>query len=390
MRTMDDIQPPVDFPSSALHASARERSNPSDLRRRTVRVFSALALTVQVACGGTPPVVSKPLPSPVVSAKADVLDPKVFEQATGERPTDAYRVGPGDSLLLAVYGHPELAISTYAGAGVAGGRAAGFVVDNDGTIQFPLIGSVHVAGKSMDELRDFLEKQLATYLREPRLTVQVTYNGSIRYYLLGQFSQPGLKYSDRPLRLMEALALGGSVVLEHASLRSAYIAREGRRLPIDFQRLLRQGDLKFNIPLRTGDVVVVPDNTGDEVFVFGGVVGERAGLGAVPFINGQLDILQALAQAGFGFRERSQGILSETHVIRSEGDRGTLFVVDVEKILDGEAASFHLIPGDVIFVPTTALTDWNNAMEQILPTLQVISGLLSPYIQLKLLTERNN
>jgi polysaccharide export outer membrane protein len=354
-----------------------------------VSVLSALAVTLHAACGSTPPVVSKPLPSPVTSAKADVLDPTVFEEAVGERQGEAYRVGPGDSLLLAVYGHPELSIASYAGAGVAGGRAAGFVIDNDGTIQFPLIGSVHVAGKTSEELRDFLEKQLATFLREPRVTVQVTFNGSIRYYLLGQFSQPGLKYSDRPLRLMEAIALGGSVALEHASLRSAYVARGGKRLPIDFQRLLRQGDLKFNIPLRSGDIVFVPDSSGDQVFVFGGVVGERTGLGAVPFINGRLDILQALAQAGFGFRERSQGILSETHVIRSEGDRGMLFVVDVEKILDGEAASFHLMPGDVIFVPTTALTDWNNAMQQILPTLQVISGLLSPYIQLKLLTDSN-
>jgi polysaccharide export outer membrane protein len=355
------------------------------------RVSVAMGVSLlAAACGSTPPVISKPLRSPVVYAKPDKLDPKVFEEVVGDREGDAYRVGPGDSLLVAVYGHPELSISTYAGAGVAGGRAAGFIIDNDGTIQFPLIGSVHVAGKTGEELRLFLERQLATFLREPHVTIQVTYNGSIRYYLLGQFSQPGLKYSDRPMRLLEAMSLGGSVVLEHASLHAAFIARDGRRLPIDFQRLLRQGDLKYNIPLRSGDVVVVPDNSGDQVFVFGGVIGERQGQGAVPFINGKLDILQALAQAGFGFRERSQGILSETHVIRSEGDSGTLFIVDVEAILDGEAASFHLVPGDVIFVPTTALTDWNYAMEQILPTLQVISGLLTPYIQIKYLRDSSN
>jgi len=186
---------------------------------------------------------------------------------------------------------------------------------------------------------------------------------------------------------MEAIALGGSVELERASLRGAYVARDGQRLPIDFQRLLRQGDLKYNIPLRTGDVVFVPDNTGDQVFVFGGVIGERAGSGMVPFINGRLDILQALAQAGFGFRERAQGLLSETHVIRSEGDRGTLFIVDVDRIVDGDAASFHLLPGDVIFVPTTGLTDWNLAMEQILPTLSAVSGLLSPFVQIKYLRD---
>lgn len=351
--------------------------------------IAAVALTqlVTVACGSTPPVVSKPLPSPVKSFTSEQLDPKLYEAAVGERDDDAYRVGPGDAILVAVYGHPELSIASYAGAGVAGGRSAGFIVDNDGTIQFPLIGSVPVAGKTSEELRSYLENQLLSFLREPRVTVQVTFNGSIRYYLLGQFTQPGVKYSDRPMRLMEALALGGSIQLAQASLRGAYVARAGRRLPIDFHRLLRQGDLKYNIPLRSGDVVFVPDNAGDQAYVFGGVIGERAGMGVVPFVHGSLDILQALAQAGFGFRERSQGVLSETHVLRSEGDRGMLFVVDVERILDGEAASFHLMPGDVIFVPTTAITDWNNALQQILPTLQTVSGLLSPFVQIKYLQE---
>lgn len=337
------------------------------------------------ACGSPPPVQIKPLPSAVRSAKQERLDPRVFEQAVGELPSDAYRVGPGDSLLVAVYGHPELSIATYAGAGVGGSRAAGFVVDNDGTIQLPLIGSVKVAGKSLEQLRSYLEQQLSAFLREPRVTVQVVWNGSIRYYLLGQFSQPGLKYSDRPLRLMEALALGGSIVLEKASLRSAYVARNGKRLPIDFQRLLREGDLQFNIPLQTGDVVFVPDSAADQVFVFGGVMGARAAAGAVPFVNGRLDILQALGQAGFGFQERSQAKFSETRVIRSDGDRGTLMIVDVERILDGEAANFPLSPGDVVFVPTSALTDWNLALQQVLPTLQLVSGLLTPFVQIKYL-----
>jgi polysaccharide export outer membrane protein len=216
--------------------------------------------------------------------------------------------------------------------------------------------------------------------------VQLAFHGSIRYYLLGQFANPGLKYSDRPLRLMEAISLGGTVMLEKASLQSAYIARNGKRLPIDFQRLMRDGDLKHNIPMRTGDVIVVPDNASEQAYVFGGVTGD-GGRGIVRFVNGRLDILQALSQAGFGFKERSEGVLSDTHVIRSSGDHGTLFVVDVERILDGEAANFHLMPGDIIFVPTTWITDWNNALSKLLPTLSTISGLLNPFVQIKYLSQ---
>jgi polysaccharide export outer membrane protein len=347
----------------------------------------AALLGCSLGCAGNS-VVSRRLPSPVSSHEKQTLDPALLASARVTSDQQAYEVGAGDSILVAVYGHPELSIAQYSGAASMSGRPAGLVVDNDGTIQLPLIGSIHVAGKTAEQMRALLEKQLALYVKEPRVTVQVVFNGSIRYYLLGQFTSPGLKYSDRPLHLMEALSLGGSVQLERASLRGAYVARGGRRLPINFRRLLREGDLSQNISLRSGDMVFVPDNTGEQAFVFGGAVQSNPRGGAVPFVNGQLNLLQALAQAGFGYRERAQGRLSKTIVIRSEGDSGEIFVVDAKKILNGDAAPFELAPGDIVYVPTKAFTKWNQALEQLLPTLQTISGLLTPFVQIKYL-EKN-
>lgn len=340
-----------------------------------------------------PVVISKSLPSPIVAEKEEVLDTPLFQKGSEgeEKDGEAYRVGAGDTLLVAVYNHPELAISAYAGTGVAGssptGRAAGLYVDNDGTIQFPLIGSANVAGKTLAEIRTFLEQELARYIIKPKVTVQVLYNGSIRYYLLGQFVTPGVKFADRPMHLVEAISLGGSIMFDHASLSHAYVSRDGRRLPINFRRLLRDGDMRFNIRLRSGDTIVVPDNLSEQAFVFGGAAGSNARGGAVPFVNGHLDILQALAQAGIGFRERAQGKLSEVRVIRSEADRGQFYVVDVNKILRGDAGSFLLAPGDIVFVPESSITTWNEVIETILPTLQTISGLLTPFVQIKFLSQ---
>jgi polysaccharide export outer membrane protein len=74
-------------------------------------------------------------------------------------------------------------------------------------------------------------------------------------------------------------------------------------------------------------------------------------------------------------------------VIRSDGDHGELFTVDVASILNGEAAPFPLMPGDVVFVPAGAIANWNQALEQLLPTLQTISGILNPFVQYKYLTK---
>lgn len=364
-------------------------------RRLLAQAQGALVLACLVgsissnACGGKPPPVTvKRLPSAVVAHERQVLDPALVASAVGTPEPEAYKVGPGDTILIAVYDHPELSISQYAGNTLnAQGGLSGYLVDNDGTIQFPLIGTAHVAGHTKDQIRAFLQQELALYIKDPKVTVQVAFAGTIRYYLLGQFTSPGLKYSDRPLHLLEALSLGGSVTLENASLRSAYVARGGKQLPVDFFRLIREGDLKQNIKLRTGDVIVVPDSANEQAFVFGGVSGGNPRGGPVHFINGRLSLLQALAQVGFGNTEHFQGNFSETLVIRSEGDQGELFIVDAERILNGEAASFELAPGDVVYVPATAITDWNQALGQILPTLQTISGLLAPFVQIKFLSE---
>jgi len=338
-----------------------------------------------------PVVRAKTLPSAVISQADEVLDPRLLEPASGDEDGQPYRVGPGDTLLVAVYNHPELAIATYGGtqgaAPTTTGRTAGLYVDTDGTIQFPLIGSVQVAGKTSDQLRVFLEQALGRFVKDPRVTVQVIFNGSIRYYLLGQFVQPGLKFADRPMRLLEALSLGGSIMMDHADLYRAYVARGDKRLPVNLRRLLRDGDMRQNIHLRTGDAIVVPDNTSEQAFVFAGAAGSNARGGAVPFINDHLDILQALAQSGIGFRDMAQGKLAEVRVIRSEADRGQFFVLNVEKILRGEAASFLLLPGDIVFVPQGGVTNWNEALLQLLPTLQTIGALLNPFVQIKYLSQ---
>ena len=44
-------------------------------------------------------------------------------------------------------------------------------------------------------------------------------------------------------------------------------------------------------------------------------------------------------------------------------------------------------PGDIVFVPETAFTSWNEVIAQMLPTLQAVSGLLTPFVQIKYLSQ---
>jgi polysaccharide biosynthesis/export protein len=357
---------------------------------RGALVASCASCVASLGCSGRPPVTVHAMPSAVVSHHDAELDPALLTAAIGEREGDAYRLGAGDMLLVAVYGHPELSIAPFIPGGVLGvqgNRPVGLLIDNDGSVQLPLVGRVQVGGQTSGELQDFLQAKLAVYIKEPQVAVQILFAGNNRYYLLGQFANPGLKYSDRPLGLLEALGLGGSVDLEHASLATSYVARKGKKLPVDFRRLVLEGDLRQNIRLKSGDVVVVPDHQNEQAFIFGGVPTSNPAGGAVPFVNGHLTLLQGLARVGFGQSERLQCDLSDVHIIRGDGDHGELIVVDAAAIMHGDAGNFELAPGDVVYVPMTTLGSWNQALSLLLPSLQTLSGVLNPFVQIKYLSQ---
>ncbi len=67
--------------------------------------------------------------------------------------------------------------------------------------------------------------------------------------------------------------------------------------------------------------------------------------------------------------------------------RGELLIVDFDKILRGEALPLPLMQGDIVYVPRSNFGAWNDALNEMLPSLQAISTILQPFVQLKFLSE---
>ncbi len=345
--------------------------------RLSLPLFLATLTLLLGACAHVPRTPVAGAASAVVSRKTETLPPQQI-RALLKPHGIAYRLGPGDVVAIGVYLHPDLSVPPH-GATVRG--PPGAVVSNGGNLQLPLLGVVHVTGLTVSGLRAKLIHAYSRYLKEPSISVQVQEARSIRYYLLGQFDTPGLKYSDRPLNLLEALALGGSIEFKDADLRGAYVLQGGHKLPLDFRRLLLDGDPNQNIALQSGDTIVVPSSASMRAYVFGAVVKS----GPVAFVNGRLTLLQALSANGMDLTSLTVAKLRAVRVLRSSGTRGEYFVVDAARILEGRAAPFPLESGDIVFVPQTMISTWNQALQQILPSLQTLGAVLSPFVQIKFL-----
>ena len=292
----------------------------------------------------------------------------------------AYTLGPGDIISTSVYMHPELDVST------ANGTGGGALITSDGTVQLPLVGNLHLGGLTLVQAQERITVAYQAYIKNPEISVQLVQAQSLRYYLLGTFSEPGVKYPMHQLTLLEALALGGSVDTAQADLYQAYVAQGKVKLPVDLHALLVEGDLAQNITLAPGDVIVVPSSASEQAFVLG-AVGKP---GAVPFESGELSLLQALSVAGLDLPNYTQARLSQVRIIRAHGRSAEFMIVDAQKILNGEATSFTLEPGDIVFVPPSPVASWNQALSLIIPSLSGIAAILEPFVQIKYLTNSNN
>lgn len=118
--------------------------------------------------------------------------------------------------------------------------------------------------------------------------------------------------------------------------------RNGKRVPVDLEKLFQAGDLSQNTALEPGDYLYFGSGAIKEIYVLGevGVPGPIA-------YNANLTVISAIASRG-GFNNRAYK--SRVLVIRGSLTRPEKFVVDTWATLDARATDFKLQPKDIVFV----------------------------------------
>jgi polysaccharide export outer membrane protein len=256
-------------------------------------------------------------------------------------------IGAGDLVEMSVFDTPELS-----------GKLR---VSNTGDITLPLVGSLHVAGLTANEMQKLIRQMFIDggFVVDPQVTVFVAEYATQGVSVLGEVKSPGIYPALGPHNLIEYISIaGGLTPLAGAgiAITRASDPDHPQRVKISVSTAPRPLD---NPEILPGDSIFV-ERTG-LIYVLGEVVRP----GGFPMIHDDhLTILQAIALAqGTTFTAAK----SSTRILRTTKQGYEEIAVNLKKILASKAPDEPLQDNDILFVPSSAARAALRNMESLLP-----------------------
>ena len=297
------------------------------------------------------------LPAPQVSRPTNDLYQLIASSNKAE-----YRIAQGDILGIVLVGYPDMAAA----------GANGYPVDQQGFVQFPLIGRIKATGLSVPQFTDTLRSRLQRYLKysDPQVKI-INYRGN-KFFIDGEVKQPGeFTIDDAPVSLYSAISRAGGAT-ETGDSNSIVLNRNGRNYNIGLQELRQIGSSGNQIYIQDGDSIHVNSQSRNKVYV----LGEFGQVKPVPILEQGLSLAQVIGE--------SQGLNSLTanaakiYIVRDNPgyQRTNIYYVDMQTITNLALANrFEMQPNDIIYVDPTGLTRWNRVINSLLPSTSAIRSL---------------
>ena len=340
-----------------------------------------------------------------------------------------YYIGKSDVLSITVWDHPELTAPS------ENNSYGGHVVGSDGRFYFPYSGKINALGKTIGSIRDELESKLGSFITKPQVSVSIASFRSQKIYTSGAVAKPStLSINDTPTTVRDAISKSGGLKPNQYT-GYATLARNGKNISIDLNRMLKHNDNRQNFILKNGDRLNVverseldefnrklnldvrKENTlssvrlrnemkslralnpvklqfeldkersiarlkkelekelrSEQAKVF--VMGEVRNPGSVKYqVEDGMTLAEAINDAG-SFKEETvnpKGIF----VVRQESANDKvptvyqLPIASVQSVFFAE--QFDVRPRDIVYITATPSIRWNRVLAQLLPSLAILN-----------------
>ena len=160
---------------------------------------------------------------------------------------DIYQLRQGDKVLISVWREETLQKEV--------------VILPDGSVTFPLIGRVEVAGLSTPEVEQKITLKLKKYFPEPIVTVVIVGIDGNRAYVTGKVMHPGSLILSGPTTVLQAISIVGGFdkFADESSIKIIRANPDGQEiLPVNYKDIISGKNISTNMQLKAGDTLVVP------------------------------------------------------------------------------------------------------------------------------------
>jgi len=263
-----------------------------------------------------------------------------------------YRMGAGDVLKLDVFGRPEV-------SGI-------HTIGPDGNITIAIVGDVFLSELTREQALAAIDARLRQFFSQPATTLEVQQYTSNRITVLGRVERAGTQKFDYSPTLAEVLASAGAMPIldKQATLtRCAIMRGRDKLIWVDLKALLN-GDPAYNLRMKKGDIVFIPDSSDTAVYVMGAV--PKAGSYR---LTPRMTLLDVLAQAGGPNEDAAP---SQIGLYRAGSNQVEL--IDFADLINvSRSVNYALEDGDVVFVPKSGLAEMGYVMRQLAPAISVLT-----------------
>jgi polysaccharide biosynthesis/export protein len=274
--------------------------------------------------------------------------PNASKMSCSNQVRSTYLLGPDDELTISA---PELDVQP--------GKT--MRVDGEGDVQVPLVGRVHIAGLTVQQSEQDINKRLTTYIRDPQVAIDVKELRSQPASVLGAVNSPGIHQVQGHKTLLEMISMAGGIRQDAGySIRITRLMEWGciplanskvdasgqfSVAQVNLQSIMEAKTPEENIQILPHDTITVPKA---EVVYVTGEVKKSGG-----FVLGErqtMSVIQAVALAE-GLSSTADRKHAKILRLNPGADERVEIAVDLKGILQGKGGDVRLQGNDILFVP---------------------------------------
>ena len=275
-----------------------------------------------------------------------------------------YRITSSDILSITLVSYPNITASA--------SGASGFVVDQQGYIQFPLIGRIQARGLSVPQFTDNLRAQLRRYLKYPDPQVSLMNYRGKKFFIDGAVAKPGeFNIADGPVSLVGAISMAGGT-LPAGDSNSIELIRNGKRYNLGLRDLQNMGVAPNQIYLQDGDALHINNLDRNKVYV----LGEFGEVKPLEIPEQGISLAQVMGESK-GLNPNTANA-AKVYIVRDHPglNYSDIYYVDMQSVTNLALANrFAMQPNDMVYVDATGLTRWSRFINSILPSASAINML---------------